>query len=232
VKLDAAFKVVSTVRLESLKHGHIGDIDVKGDTLHGAFEKEVGVLVLPLAAFNDPKNAADSMQVYSVCEPDGASPVQGTSMPWCAWDESTERLFSSSFYGVTAVYAYRVDHATKRFIHDAAHDCILQLQPTATNHLDEIQGGAITLNGNVMLVSNARDRELFCFRLKDGYCLGKTNMENPHRVGKEVEGIDVRLGVKYKNFETEVHIVWLDNDADNKDDVIFQHYSVSDPTLL
>jgi hypothetical protein len=228
VRLDSEFKVRATVTLGRLGRNHIGDIDVKSGYVYGALEGQVGVLVLPIATFDAPTKAGNGPRVFALVGDDGGAPPQGPSMPWCVYDEVTSRLYSSSSKNVNVIYAYRPDLAQQRFVHDPAHDCILE-----SDKLQQLQGGALSANGNLILVSD-RTRALHVYRLSDGHYWGQADVKRSTSKLKseELEGVDVRLGVTHAGFETQVHVLLLDNDLTSLDDVIFKHYSVPKPANL
>lgn len=228
VRLDDAFKLRGSRSLGRLRRNHIGDIDIKGKYLYGALEGKVGVLVLPLAAFDAPNAAKNAPQIYALVGDDGGKPPQGESMPWCVFDESTERLYSSTFKNVSTIYAYRADHKQKRFVHDPAFDCILE-----SNKLEQVQGGALSPNGNLVLVSD-RTRALHVYQLSNGHYWGQADVKRSTSQVKseELEGVDVRLGVCHAGFETQIHVVLLDNDLFSPDDILFKHFSVPSPASL
>lgn len=225
VRLDSKFRVCGTVPIKRVNHGHIGDIDVKGGYVYGALEKPLGVLSLPTEAFDAPDQPGNLPRAYQLVEDNGGAPPQ-TNAPWCVYDELTERLYSSSDDDVGVVYAYRIDPARQRFVHDARCDCILE-----GNKLQHVQGGALTPNRNLIISSDGKPA-LHVYDFANGHYWGQTPVKRDSSKGEEVEGVDVRLGVRHAGQETQIHLILLDNDLLSSDDVIFKHYSVPEPSSL
>jgi hypothetical protein len=224
---SSQFRVKSKVAVGHLGHGHIGDIDVKAGQLFAALEDGLGILVMPTAVFDAPHAPENKPLVYSLVEANGSAPPQSHA-PWCAYDPVGKILYSSSDDRVSKVYGYRMDTANCRFIHDASADRSLQGKP-----LNHVQGGAITPNGRLIMSSDGPPA-IHVYDLSDGRYWGAAGVNRSGGWPKyeEVEGVDVRLGVKNDGHETQIHLVLLDNDWPDQDDVIIKHYSVPDPSNL
>ncbi|MGC4067094.1 MAG: hypothetical protein QM784_21135 [Polyangiaceae bacterium] len=111
-RVDKDYRVVSSVGLGGLKRSHIGDIDVKERVLYGALEGSVGVLVLPISAFDNPKKKGNAPRAYSLLGADGKKPPQGDSMPWCvsgSFDGAALQLWRRQ-----CAYGFRLPRRSRR----------------------------------------------------------------------------------------------------------------------
>jgi hypothetical protein len=190
---------------------HLGDIDYYQGRIYAALEEPIQVLMVSTSDFSTWSRA-------SLRGPTGGSAPQD-HMSWCAINPWNGYLYSSQFDGVAEVFAY-----------DPAHE--FTQVPAASIRLeiatDAVQGGCFSNNGHLYLSSNASN-DIRGFSALNGAFLGSAAIEVDHDEGEEVEGVAVWKGVPYDGTPGDVHVILLDNDDTNQDDVFFKHYSAPFP---
>lgn len=155
------------------------------------------------------------------------APLQGEllpdSMPWCAINPWDRLLYTSSFSNVDRVYGY--DPAN-----NFAHVSTLVLGGPV---LQEVQGGCFSTNGHLYLTSGGSER-IHSYNCIDGSPLGSVVVPySPGGLsGEEMEGIGLGHLIHGNGSHSRVHVVILDNDITNKDDVFLKHFSVPNPSNL
>lgn len=209
--------VVSHVKLAGNGSSHLGDIDYHAGRIYCPMEGPVKIVVIDTPPFSGWWPAA------LVGESGGAPPQQGC--PWCAVNPWNGLLYSSNFGGDApgedTLRAYSLDLAAQRFVHVPSADIVLR------EHVRDIQGGVFSKNGHVLLASN-HTNDIRCFSVLNGQYLGRASIQkdDSSTVAEEVEGLTIWEGVSYAGVSTHVHVVLLDNDWPDKDDVYFKHYHV------
>jgi hypothetical protein len=150
------------------------------------------------------------------------APPQG-HMSWCAINPWNGLLYSSSFDKVDCVYAY--DPANQ-----FTHVSTLGLGGPA---LQAVQGGCFSGNGHLYLTSDGSGR-IHAYDAMDGTALGSVPVPySPGGLdGEELEGIGLGHLIHVNGRHSWVHVVVLDNDVTNKDDVYLKHFSVPNPENL
>jgi Polyglycine hydrolase-like, structural repeat len=194
---------------------HVGDLDFDPATarLYVPVEPKPSVWVL-----------SNQLQTITVAPlGGGASPPQGGSMPWCAINPWNGWLYSSTFDGVDRVYAY--DPANQ-----FTHVSTLVLGGGALN---AVQGGCFSPAGHLYLTSGGSGR-VHAFDSIDGTPLGSVAVPySPGGVdGEEMEGIALGHLIHGNGSHSWVHVVILDNDITNRDDVFLKHYCLPNPANL
>jgi hypothetical protein len=123
--------------------------------------------------------------------------------------------------GENTLRAYRFDSSSGHFVHVPSADIVLQ------EKLRRIQGAVFSKNGHVLLASNHTD-DIRCYSVLNGYYLGRASIQKDGswNVAEEVEGLTIWEGISYEGVSTHVHVVLLDNDKPDDDDVYFKHYRV------
>jgi len=152
----------------------------------------------------------------------GASP-QGGSMPWCAINPWNDHLYSSVFDNVDCVYAYDVND-------NFAYKGRLQLQGGIIHN---VQGGCFSKNGHLYLTSDST-QDIRAYSAINGAFLGscKVPYDKGGAAGEEMEGVAILHWNAPGGISTHVHVVILDNDITNSDDVFLKHFTVPAPDLL
>jgi hypothetical protein len=151
------------------------------------------------------------------------APPQGNSMPWCAINPWNGWLYSSTFDNVDRVHAYDPSNQFK-------HVSTLVLGgPT----LQAVQGGCFSIAGHLYLTSGG-SRRIHAYDSMDGTPLGSVVVPySPGGLeGEEMEGIALGHLIHGNGSNSWVHVVILDNDATNRDDVFLKHFSVPNPANL
>jgi len=216
-RFSLANKVVSHVKLAGNGSNHLGDIDFYQGKIYCAMEGPTKIVVINTDTFN-------GWWTVELVGKNGGKPPQ-KSCPWCAVNPWNGLLYSSNngdnAPGENNLRAYRFDAPNKRFVH----------VPTADIHLQEklrrIQGAVFSKNGHVLLASNHTD-DIRCYSILNGFYLGRAKIQKDGswNVAEEVEGLTIWENVKYDGVATHVHVILLDNDAPDDDDVYFKHYRV------
>jgi hypothetical protein len=145
-----------------------------------------------------------------------------SAMPWCAINPWNGWLYSSDSHNVDRVHAYDpADGVLKGF---------LRLEGP---EVDLVQGGCFSANGHLYLTSDATE-EIRAYSALNGAFLGSQaiSISSAPFTKEEVEGLAVARFTHAGGDLTHVHLVILDNDAINEDDVDIQHYAVPNPEFL
>jgi hypothetical protein len=216
-RFSLANDVVSHVKLAGNGSNHLGDIDWSGGRIFCAMEGPVKIVVIDTPPFTGWWPAA-------LVDESGGDPPQ-SSCPWCAINPWNGLLYSSNngddAPGEDRLHAYRFDAPTGRFMHVPAADIVLQ------EKVRRIQGAVFSKNGHVLLASN-HSNDIRCYSVLNGCYLGRATIQKDGswNVAEEVEGLTIWEGISYEGVATHVHVILLDNDAPDDDDVYFKHYRV------
>ncbi len=165
-------------------------------------------------------------------------PKQG-SFSWCAINPWNGLLYSSNFGNrphldeslelvdddpVNEIYCYDpINFAAKE-----------NLTLTLDGSLHEIQGGVFSRNGHLYLTSNFTE-DIRVYSAFNGVFLGSRNVPYHSSLlggAEEMEGIALININHLDGTSTHVHVMILDNDLINRDDVLLKNYAVPDPTVL
>ncbi len=217
-RFSLANAVVSDVKLAGNGSGHLGDIDYHEGRIYCAMEGPVKIVIIDTPPFTG------WWPARLTGEGGGAPPQE--SCPWCAINPWNGLLYSSNngddAPGENTLRAYRLDAAAARFSHVPEADIVLQ------ERLRRIQGGVFSKNGHVLLASN-HTNDIRAYSVLNGHYLGRASIQKDGswNVKEEVEGLTIWEGISYEGVATHVHVVLLDNDAPDEDDVYFKHYRVS-----
>lgn len=165
----------------------------------------------------------------------GFATLAGASAPWVAIDPTTGMLYTSEFCDVHEVEVYTMQFAadgtlTGLSLYDRRKLWDANSVPLA---LQAIQGGAFSDSGNLYLVSDADyghcsagTAGVYGF---EGETLRKEawfEVAYDPSDSEELEGIDVRdvTSAGIPGITGQIHVVMLDNDTWNGDDLYFKHY--------
>ncbi len=208
---------------------HLGDIDYHDGSLYCAMERPRLLVVLPTARFEVPDAGVSVVELEGS---DGGAPPQGNSMPWCAVHRNG--LLYSSGFGREAD-PVRVVHAYRRgdggaYRHVPEKDIVLDTEVT------RIQGGCFSANG-LLLSSDATD-DIIAFGLTptqsggmSGAALHREPIRKESRRHEEVEGIAYLENCRFAGELSNVHLILLDNDFADRDDIFFKHFRIDSPYL-
>jgi hypothetical protein len=207
--------VVSHVKLAGNGSNHLGDIEYHNGRIYCAMEGPVKIVVIDTPPFTGWWSAA-------LVGENGGAPPQ-SDCPWCAVNPWNGLLYSSNFGndGEDTLRAYQFDPPNARFVHAPSADIALQEQ------VRDIQGAVFSKNGHVLLASNYSD-DIRCYSVLNGRYLGRAAIEKDGSwdVAEEIEGITIWEEISYEGVATHVHVILLDNDWPDDDDVYFKHYRV------
>ncbi|HXT14458.1 MAG TPA: hypothetical protein VN706_02430 [Gemmatimonadaceae bacterium] len=153
----------------------------------------------------------------------GKGTPQGGEMPWCAFNPADGLLYSSTFTGVTQVHAY---DPANGFVHVSS----IALGGPALNN---VQGGCFSAHGHLYLSEDSTGR-VHGYDAATGASVGSAAIPySPGGVsGEEVEGLGIAKLHHANGQFSWVHVVVLDNDITNKDDVFIKHFAVPNPANL
>jgi hypothetical protein len=192
---------------------HIGDIDYFADRIYAPLDpRRIGIF-----------DTAPTFLKFGNLDSAGEH-AGHTGLPWCAINPWNGFLYSSNFNGVTFVYAY---DPNDNFRYKGA----LRLQGPPVGG---VQGGVFTPNGHLYLTSDVfvgegATQDIRAYSVLNGAFLGSVHV--PYSPGtldsEEMEGLTI-----WKGPWGHVHVIILDNDATNKDDVFFKHFIVPDDAVL
>ncbi|MCZ4588220.1 hypothetical protein R1X32_02620 (plasmid) [Rhodococcus opacus] len=213
-RFSLANDVVDHVKLSGNGSDHLGDIDYYKGHIYCGMDDPVQIVVIDTPPFTGWWAAP------LVGESSGPPPQ--TRVAWCAVNPWNGLLYSAqitkSIPGDT-LYAYRLDPAGKRFVHVPAANIVLP------EKLLFVQGAVFSKNGHVLLASHDT-RDIRCYSVLNGHYLGRADIRLNNVEGEEVEGLTIWEDIKYDGAPTHVHVILLDNDIHNDDDVYFKHYQV------
>lgn len=192
---------------------HLGGIDCYNGRIYAAMEGPSKVVII-----NSNFQSASEAKLNG--STNNSSPPQGTSFPWCAVNPWNGYLYSSRFNNVTEVYGYDPQDNFKWVT-------TLQLAiPT-----NRVQGGCFSKNGHLLLTSD-ETHDIRCFSVLNGAYLGSAAIQVDASTGEEVEGITIWDVQGFGGVPSQVHVILLDNQVTENDDVFFKHYSVPTPENL
>jgi hypothetical protein len=219
-RFSLANNIEGYVKLAGNGSNHVGDIDYYQGRIYCAMENPVKIVIIDTPPFD----VNGWWPAELVGASGGGAPPQ-TSCPWCAVNPWNGLLYSSNngdnAPGEDTLRAYRFDSPSGHFIHVPSADIVLQ------EKLRRIQGAVFSKNGHVLLASN-HSNDIRCYSVLNGYYLGRAPIQKDDswNVGEEIEGLTIWEGISYESVPTHVHVVLLDNDSPDDDDVYFKHYRV------
>lgn len=209
------------VKLAGNGSNHLGDIDCHDGRIYCAMEQPIKIVVIDTPPFTGFWSA-------KLLGAEGQAPPQ-TSNPWCAIHPWNGLLYSSDFGdgspGVDVLHGYRLNLAAKEFRHVPEADIHL------ASRVRRVQGAAFSENGNVVVASD-HTNDIRVFSTLNGSYRGRARIQKDGATGEEIEGITIWESVTYHGHPTQVHVILLDNDWPDKDDVFFKHYQVPSPSDL
>jgi len=191
---------------------HIGDIDYYNGWIYAPFEPTLQVLMIT--------PDFQSSRMAHLQGADGGPPPQ-KEFPWCAINPWNSYLYSSDFYDVAQINSY---DPNDNFIYKGS----LKLQVP----LKEVQGGCFSQNGHLYL-SSSSSNDIRGYSVLNGAYLGSAaiQVDTSWNVAEEVEGMTIFIGV-FNGKPTQVHVILLDNDKPDPDDIFLKHYTVPSPEDL
>ncbi|MFD0360832.1 hypothetical protein ACFQZZ_05140 [Nocardia sp. GCM10030253] len=222
--------VVDHVKLAGNGSEHLGHIDYHDGRIYCAMEDPADppkIVVIDTPPFTGWRSVA------LVGESGGAPPQ--TRCAWCAMNPWNGLLYSwngTRSKHADRLIAYRLDSDGARFVHVKEADIKLP-EP-----LLFVQGAVFSKNGHVLLARNAPasleasllgdTSDIRCYSVLNGTYFGRLVI--PKGSGwpdlEEVEGLTIWEGREFDGVTTHVHLILLDNDIHNDDDVYFKHYHV------
>lgn len=215
-RFSLANDVVKHVKLSGNGSDHLGAIDYHNGRIYCAMDDPAKIVVIDTPPFT-------GWWAAPLLGESGGEPPQ-TRCGWCAVNPWNGRLYSAQITGSIpgdTLFAYRLDLAGKRFLHVPAADIVLP------EKLLFVQGAVFSKNGHVLLASEDTS-DIRCYSVLNGHYLGRVHIprDNSWNVAEEVEGLTIWEGISYDGVATHVHVILLDNDKPDRDDVFFKHYRV------
>lgn len=214
-RLSLTHQQLGFVDLTGNGSGHLGDIDHHQGRIYCAMEQPVKIIVIEATG-------PWTWWPVDLRGEQGQDPPQ-SDCPWCAVHPWNGLLYSSDFGndapGVSVLRAYRLDEPTRQFRHVPAEDITLALP------VRRVQGAAFSDNGHVVIASDHTD-DIRCFSTLNGAYRGRAPIQKDASKFEEVEGITIWKDVSYDGQPTQVHVILLDNDWPDGDDIYFKHYQV------
>ncbi len=187
----------------------------------GALGFHAGVLFVPI---QEPHGVwrIDLTNGLQTWAPASALP-DGNLFPWCAVHPVTGILYTCNYDNPPALRAYDRDTLAYR----PQDDVPLLSTPI---DLDHVQGGVFTDRGRLLLVRSGFNG-VFCFSSLNGHCFGAKPTGDFGSTSSELEAIAVR-DWQINGTATSVHLLELDNDTLNRDDVYLHSYAIAHPSQL
>jgi hypothetical protein len=217
-RLSLANKIVSYVKLAGNGSSHLGDIDYYKGRIYCPMEHPVKIVIIDTPPF-------DGWRTAGLVGESGGQPPQEGWCAWCAINPWNDMLYSSmsgdDAPGIDKLFAYRFDSATGNFIHTPSSDILLQ------EKLRKVSGASFSKNGHILIASN-HSNDIRCYSILNGCYLGRAPIQKDDswNVQEEIEGLAIWEGISYNNIDTHVHVILLDMDEPDDDDVYFKHYRV------
>lgn len=220
-RFSLAQQELAHVKLAGNGSGHLGDLDYHDGRIYCAMEQPVQIVVIETPPFTGFWSA-------KLLGAQGGPPPQN-DCPWCAIHPWNGLLYSSGFGGsapgTDVLHAYRLNLATREFRHVPESDIHL------ASPVRRVQGAAFSDNGHVVIASD-HTNDIRCFSTLNGAYRGRAKIQKDGGSGEEVEGITIWESVTYDGQATQVHVMLLDNDWPDSDDIYFKHYQVPVPADL
>lgn len=164
-----------------------------------------------------------NLNSFGTFELGGNVKPQRGKMPWYAVNPWNGCLYSSVFDGVNRVYAYDPNNLFS-YVGE------LSIQGDTVNG---IQGGCVSINGKLYPSSDST-KNLLAYSIFNGAFLGSCIIPDdeglPHK--DEIEGLTIGQISHSGRSPTYMHVIVLDNDWFNRDDVDMMHFTVPDPSII
>ena len=226
-KYTIDMKFVAKFGLEGIKkqlngdeeHFHVGDLTYYKGNLYIPLENPQKLMIL--------STDFKTTKFFNLRDKKNTKPTpMGNTFAWCAIDPRTGLLYTSDFGGdgnLTNIYIYaKKDHANYTHVGNL----------TLKERMGRVQGGVITENCKLILADDYYNA-IKCYSLKTGAYYGKETVQVDKRdhVAEEIEGLCISPpgSIRLKGVPVQVHLILLDNDKPDDDDVIFKHYAVPIP---
>ena len=206
---------------------HVGDIDYHD-----------GIIYVPIS---EPKSSKKVWEISRDLETVRIASVSNDPDPglgWCAINPWNGYLYTSLGSYVKQIHAYDPSN-------NYEYEGSLELDGPQLNGL---QGGCFSTNGHLYLTSDLfvtkkydkppATKDIRGYSALNGAFLGSRTVSYDHdpsswpRVREEMEGLALANASFGGGSLTHVHVVILDNDDLNLDDVFLQHFAVPDPNIL
>lgn len=212
-KFTLGFKHLGSATFPSELGSHIGAPDFRNGTVFAPAEPTLRVLMF---------DTSPQFVGSAALTKGSLSQVPQTHMSWCAINPWNGLLYSSDFDNVDRVHAY--DPAN-----NFGFEKSLVLEGGAVNG---VQGGVFSGNGHLYLASDA-SQEIRAYSALNGAFLGsrKLDYSKSFDEAEELEGLAL-LPIVVNGIPAQVHVLILDNDLTNDDDVFLQHFMVPSPDDL
>ena len=197
-------------RIPRATAGHVGALDVYDGLLYVALEEPPRVAIFDRAL-----------------TPRGGFPVDPPTgdLPWCAVCPWNGLLYTSGFDAPSHLLAFDRFSGARRLTDDIP-------LPVRVNR---VQGGCFSLNGKVYLSSDDKGGQpgIYVFSLANGRLCGRVPVAVNHSklAAEEIEGVALGTASPFQT-TTHIHLVLLNNDWPDKDNVYFKSWEVPDPTVV
>ncbi len=160
----------------------------------------------------------------------GYSPTAMASFSWCAINPISGELYTSRF---TPSYDYvhaLPANTVERYRKGEGNTYVYAGSVRLASPVTRVQGGAITSGGKLLLVNDAEPFGIHVYNAFTGAYYGAVpySINTAATVAEESEGMAVSppRTVAVGGSPANVHLVILDNDAPDQDDVLFKHVTV------
>jgi hypothetical protein len=152
---------------------------------------------------------------------------EGNLFVWCCVHPVTGVLYTSIPDFPTTLRAYDRNTLARR----PADDIVLRPAPLP---LLSVQGATFTDHARVLIVCGSNEsppNTLSCYSSLNGHCFGAILLGNFGSMLSEVQAVTVRSW-QIGGAPTPVHVLELDNDVTNPDDLYLHSYNIPDPGRL
>ncbi|MCJ7736363.1 MAG: hypothetical protein MUQ10_03480, partial [Anaerolineae bacterium] len=206
-KFTIGMKLVARHDMEQYGSTHVGGLDCFDNKLYVALEGPKRLLVIGTDFRNAKRYKLHGSQINS---PD---PLGGT-FAWCAVHPITGDVYTSHFDYAHEVICYkRADNS----------NYVYAGQKVLSKAIRRVQGGDITPAGKLILVSDSDPSGIYVYNIFTGEFYGAVTfaVDRSWNVAEELEGVTVSLPgtAAVKGSPVNVHLVLLDNDKPDLDDV-------------
>jgi len=217
-KFTIGMKQVARADLQKYGSAHVGALDCFNNNLYVALEQPKRLLILSTDFAH-----AKLYQLHGakIGDPD---PLGGT-FAWCAVHPITGDVYTSAFStlypGVRSVVYYKKADDSNYVCGGAVG---------LGKAIQRVQGGDISPAGKLLLVRDSKPWGIYVYNIFNGKYYGAVtfNIEPGHPDYEELEGLAVSPAgtAVVKGSAVNVHLVLLDNDWPDEDDVYFKHVAV------
>lgn len=206
-KYTHGMKLVAKAKLERFGSKHIGDLAYHKNAIYIALEQPPRMLMM-----------TDDLRAGRLIEFHPASRPPLDQFPWVAVNPNNGYFYSSAYTNPKEV----------RYYEEKNNQLHLVGTVPLKKPINKVQGGDISPNCKLILSSDASN-DIKCYHVDTGGYYGRMPIQKDARsnVAEEIEGLCISPGSDViSGKKMDIHLILLDQDWPDGDDVIFKHIAV------